>query len=178
MMVTEIILAVLSSLVTTLTEDFLGRRRDDVSVSELQNQVVDLMADQHALRFEIAEARVTVLALTRYLAFTHGEAFVLNDDRLRLVAEPSQDRRQVILGEVISDFDSSVRERVGRRAERRRGLPRPASPRPPGPASSAPRASSRETDAPITSEAALEAFFDGFDEEVLRARLGQGEHNG
>src|SRR5262245_29064618 len=76
-MVVELLAAILSPFVSQVTEHFLDGRRDTVPVSELQRQVLSLLAGQRELEFEVTQARMAVLALSRYLAYTHQETFIL-----------------------------------------------------------------------------------------------------
>lgn len=170
-MVTEILLAVLSPFVTKLTEDFLDHRRNTVAVTELQDQIVRLLADHRELQMEVVQARMAVVALTRYLVLTHGETFVLHGDRLELARDP-QGRRQTILGHVIEDFSSSVEARVGGRQSRPPEPRRPSRPLPPQ--SARPTSTTESADGSRTASAeALKGFFDDFEEEIMRARLGR-----
>ncbi|MDH2430412.1 hypothetical protein [Sphaerisporangium sp. TRM90804] len=157
-MVAELVLAVLYPFVGKLTEDFLNRRRKGVDIAEIQEQVVRLMASQRAVETELADARVTVLALTRHLVRTQGQTFVLHGDRLELLAgqEPGSG-----VGPVIERFSSSVEQRLHTRR---------AASGPPHVPARAPAA------APVSaadSAEALNSFFDGFEEEIMRARRGQ-----
>lgn len=149
----EFILAVLAPLVSKLTEDFLDRRRDRVSVVELQDQISRLLASRWQVEADVAQVRMAVIALTRYLARTQGEIFVLRDDLLEL-SIPSNDRRQETVGHAISDFNSLVEARLNRRPSLR-------SPKNP------------VRDRPVVSSEALNEFFDGFEEGIMRARLGR-----
>lgn len=165
-MIEPITLAVLKPLVTKLTEDFLARRRNKVAISELQDQVLRLLMSQRELQFEVTQARMAVVALTRYLALTQAETFVLHRDRLELAIEPP-DHRQAVIGHAIEDFNSSVEARLQRQSSR---MPRQR------PVSSLP-AKAVTSDVQNASPDALSRFFDDFDEEIMRTRLGREERN-
>jgi len=167
---------VLGPFVSKVTENFLGRQRNTVSVAELQDQVSRLLESQRELNVENAKTRVAVLFFARHLARTHGETFALTDDRLELVAKDTG-RREEIVEHALGGFSSSVEARLMERAGKSPGAAhvRPVSPptssRPPHPETST------ATVGTATSEA-LNRFFEGFDKEIMDARLGRGERDG
>lgn len=172
-MVAEIILSVLSPFVTKITEDFLGRRRATVAVADLQDQVVRLMASHRELEIEVAQARLAVVALTRYLVMTQGEIFALQGDHLTLEIKPRR-RRQVILGQVLDDFSSSVESSISKRQTLRPEFS-PDTPPQPSPLTRSASKNDSTNETPAAPNKALSGFFDGFEEEIMRARLGQEE---
>lgn len=161
MIESTIVAAVLSPLVSKLTEDFLRRRRNAVKITELQHQVVDLLASQRRLEVEAAQARLTVLALTRYLALSQHDIFVVHEDLLELAIAPGGENTAVI-GGAIDRFNSSVEAHVARRHRLAVESP-PQSPE---------RSARRQAEAD-----SLNRFFDGFEEEIMQARLGRGGSN-
>jgi hypothetical protein len=174
-MIETLVLAVLNPLVSKLTEDFLTRRRNTVHIADLQDQVVRLMASHLQLEEEVTQTRLSVIALTRYLARTQAEVFVLKGDFLQLVTvAPNQ--RQVLIGHAIQDFSSGVearlQERLGRSEQTtqqsKSQLSRSTQP-------DSTRATGGNNAA--SSSEALNKFFDGFEEEIMRARLGHGGSN-
>jgi hypothetical protein len=166
----DVALAVLTPFVSKLTEDFLDRRRGAVKTAELQDQVVRLMGDHRELEIEVAQTQKAVIALTRYLAFTQGEAFVFKGDRLELAISADGQRDEVV-GNAIGNFHRAVAEICAQRG----GRP-PGAPGQPRPQSSQPKASGSSTsDSRAASPDALDRFFEGFEEEVMKARLGQEE---
>lgn len=149
----EILLGVLSPFISTVTEDFLARRRDAVPLSELEDQVIRLAAGQRNMENELVQIRQAVVVLTRFLAEYGAETFSYQGERLEL-AGGLDERRQVVVGQVIESFEQEVTAQVqARRQRQRRPEPRPI---PAGPTSDQ-----------------LKGFLDGFEEEIRRARLGQ-----
>lgn len=167
--------AVLSPFVRKLTENFLNRQRNTVGVAELQDQVTRLLDSQRDLEFENTQARMVVLAFARYLAHTQREIFVLKNDRLEIVTRPPSEREEFI-EHAIDNFAISLEARLKRRAD---GSPEAAQPRPPSHSASSRSTSSESSTGAVgvaTSEA-LNKFFEGFEEEIMRTRLGRVEHN-
>ncbi len=169
-MIEAIILAVLNPLVTKLTEDFLDRRRNKVAISELQDQVLRFVAQQREMEIEVTQTRMAVLALTRYLALTQAEIFILKPDAIELAINPTKHERAVV-GHAIQDFSSSVETHL-QRSFRRSQVSRPTS------SSFSERSAKANRDhvQPASAEA-LDRFFDGFDEEIMRVRLGREDTN-
>src|SRR5262245_20166029 len=164
----DVALAVLTPFVTKLTEDFLDRRRGTVDTAELQGQVVRLMGDHRELEIEVAQTQKAVIALTRYLAYTQGKAFVFKGDRLELAIN-AEGQRDEIVANAIGNFKRAVEEM---RAQR--GGHAPGASEQPRPQSSQPKPSGNSTsDRRAASPEALERFFEGFEEEVMKTRLGQ-----
>lgn len=169
-MITAIIGAVLPPLIRELTDDFLDRRRDRVTVAELQHQVTHLLISQRQVEIELTQVRMAVLALTRYLAVTQNETFVFQNDQLEL-ASPPPARQPAAISKAIEDFHASVEARVNQ------------SRKPPSkidvklrPNTLAPNSLSAASKSPSAVSAdALARFFDGFDEEVMRERLHHSE---
>ncbi|MGI8330487.1 hypothetical protein ACRYCC_11030 [Actinomadura scrupuli] len=150
----EILLGVLSPFISTVTEDFLARRRDAVPLSELEDQVIRLAAGQRHMEDELVQIRQAVVVLTRFLAEYGAETFSYRGERLEL-AGGLDERRQVVVGQVIESFEQEVTAQVQARRQRSRRRPEP-----------------REIPAGPTSDQ-LKGFLDGFEEEIRRARLGQ-----
>jgi hypothetical protein len=170
-----IVLAVLKPLVSKLTEDFLNRRRSTVTIAELQDQVIRLMVSHRELEGQVTEARMSVIALTRYLALTQGGIFILNGDRLELATVPL-DQRQVLVGHAIEDFNSTVEARLQRQFKRAERTTRQS--RSPLPRSSGLAPTHGSVGAAVNSSEALNSFFDNFEEEIMRTRLGREEPSG
>lgn len=156
----QLIIAVLQPMLVKLTEYFLEKRRSSVTITELQDQVLQLLATQRDLQIEVINARMAVLALSRYLSLTHQEIFFLRGESLEL-AVAEQDQRQALIAPAIKDFGLSVEARLEHKRRRfvtqdnyQKVTPvaRPEIPQ-------------YESDA-------LGQFFDGFEEEIMRARLG------
>jgi len=181
---------VLPPLVSQLTEGFMDRRRDGVTVDELQRRVIDILVNQRAMEYEMTDMRMTVLALTRYLANSQRDTFVLyGDDRLEL-AVGSQPPRAAEISQALAEFQETMEElvrrraggSVGPRADGARHSPvgsRQQERAPLAPAVPVPRRYARSAEAEpleVTPEA-LSSFFDGFDEEIMRARLGRDAPN-
>ncbi len=156
-MVAELFLAVLSPFVSTLTEHFLNGKQEKVPVARLQDQVIRLMASQRELEIQVEDARRAVFTLTRYLAFSQGEIFAFHDNRLELAIK-SPGQRQVIIGHAIEDFNYSVMSRVQVKRNRQ------VTSRPEPVAGSS-----------IASSEALDRFFEGFEEEIMKERQGRGK---
>jgi hypothetical protein len=170
MMIETIVLAVLKPLVSKLTEDFLDGRRNKVAIADLQDQVLRLLRSQREMEIEISQARMAVLALTRYLALTQSETFVLRRDPLELVIS-SKVQELATVDHAIQDFDTSVKARLHResnRTARSHGTPSSSN----SVAAKGPTSHARDA-----SSGALDRFFDGFEEEIMRARLGREESN-
>jgi hypothetical protein len=173
-MIEQIVLAVLNPLVSKLTDDFLNKRRNTVAIAELQDQVIRLLAGHRELEIEVAQARMAVLSLSRYLALTQGNIFVLRDDRLEVAISP-QSERQIVIGHAIDSFSSSVEAHL----QRQLGRSSKASAHS-GSAVSPPALRSASGEGSMSSKRdrsseALSKFFDGFEEEIMRARLGREE---
>jgi hypothetical protein len=167
-----IIQQVLPPLLGQLTNGFLEGRRNSVSVAELQAQVVRLLVDQRLMEIDIEKANLTVLALTRFLANSQRNTFVLyDDDRLELNVRRRGTREDEV-GRALEDFYVDIERLTFRRA----GIP-PAKPQraetPSPPESWQPKATSASEPLAATPKA-LSTFFDGFEEEIMRARLGRG----
>jgi hypothetical protein len=162
-MMEQLLFVVLQPMVAKLTEYFLDKRRGSVTIAELQNQVLQLLAAQRDLQIEVTKARLAVIALSRYLSLTHQEIFLLRGESLEL-AVAEQDHRQALVAPAIRDFNQSVQARLARQSNQSmtRGddscKTRAALPSRPEAGQSAPDA--------------LSEFFDGFEEEIMRARLG------
>lgn len=158
-----LIVAVLQPMVAKLTEYFLDKRRSSVTIAELQNQVLQLLETQRDLQFEVASARMAVIALSRYLSLTHREIFLLRGESLEL-AVAEQEQRQALVAPAIRDFSQSLEARFARKNSQfasRVNDSREGQIAPP----------SRPEAVRSTSDA-LSKFFDGFEEEIMRARLG------
>jgi hypothetical protein len=171
-MIATIVPAVLGPLVKKLTNDFLNRRRNMVTISELQDQVVRLMASHRELQFEVAQAQMTVIALTRYLAMTQGQAFVFNGDRLELAIGP-QGQRETLIGHALSDFNSSVETHVRRQLNSAARTAQQPAPPAYSPSSRSIPTEGSASGAQALSSKALDAFFEGYAAEVMQARLGR-----
>ncbi|MBV9011135.1 MAG: hypothetical protein JO281_23045 [Pseudonocardiales bacterium] len=152
--ITKVIFAVLSSLVKKLTENFLDGRRDKVSVRDLQDQVIRLVASHSQMQTEVTRIRMTVIALIKYLALTQGEVFILHDDDLLELAVLASDQRMEMIGYAIGNFDTLVKARLNQR----RSLRSPKE---------------QASNSPTVASEALNKFLDGFEEEIMRARLGR-----
>ena len=169
-----IIQQVLPPLLGQLTNGFLEGRRNSLTVAELQAQVVRLLVDQRQMEVDIEKANLTVLALARFLANSQRKTFVLyDDDRLELNVSRLGPREDEV-GQALEDFYVDI-ERL---AFRRAGIP-PAKPQraesPSPPESRRPRPKATPPREPLAATPkALSTFFDGFEEEILRARLGHG----
>lgn len=158
--------AVLSPFVSKLTDNFLNRQRNSVAVTELQDQVARLLDSRDDLEIESIQTRMAVLAFARNLAFTQHDIFVLKGDRLEVLGRPSSGREELI-ERAIDDFSLSLEARL-KRIEARRAREAEPYPRPtftPGPPSNV----------GVATPEALAKFFDGFEEEVMRARMGRDE---
>lgn len=162
----QLLIAVLQPMISKLTEYFLEKRRNSVTIAELQNQVLQLLETQRDLGIEVTKARLAVIALSRYLSLTHQEIFLLRGGSLELaVAEQAQ--RQALVAPAIRDFGQSVEARLVKRmnSSTTRGYhSRKAWTAPPA----------RPVITPAES-AALAEFFNGVDEELMRTRLGGGK---
>lgn len=169
--------AVLSPFVSKLTDNFLNRQRNTVTVAELQEQVTRLLDTQQDLVIESMQARMVVLAFARYLARTQREIFVLRDDhRLEVISRPPSEREDLV-ERAIEDFTLSLETRL-RQNEARRSR-EAAQPWPP-PRSPRSRSTSSQTPPStvgVATPEALNKFFDGFGEEIMRARLGRAEYD-
>jgi hypothetical protein len=159
-MVGEILLAVLPSLVSTLTDQFLGRKRGSIDLTDLQQQVTQLAINQQVLSAEADQARRAVKVLVRYLTVAERETFLLRGDHLEL-AEGVAGRPDNDLARVLQEFGTSVEGQVRQRQPKLRSSA-------PGPSPSG----AGEAVEDDRLEQALEHFFDGFDEEIRKARLG------
>jgi hypothetical protein len=159
-MVGEILLAVLPSLVSTLTDQFLNRKRDTVDLTDLQQQVTQLAINQQAVSAEAEHARRAVKVLVRYLTVAEKATFLLRGDHLEL-AEGVAGRPDNDLARVLQEFGTAVEGQVRQRPPKLRSSVPGSSPSGAGEAVGDDRL-----------EQALEHFFDGFDEEIRRARLG------
>jgi hypothetical protein len=169
-MIEAIVLAVLKPLVSKLAEDFLGGRRNKVAIVDLQDQVLLLLRSHRELEIEISQARMAVLALTRYLALTQSETFILRRDPLEL-AISSNVRELATVDHAIQDFNSSVKARLQKQSNRTARSHGTSSP------SNFMLGKSSTSHATDESSEALNRFFDGFEEEIMRTRLGREESN-
>lgn len=160
-MVGEIIIAVLPSLVSTLTQHFLGRNRDPVDVSNLQDQVARMAADQKALAADAEQAREAVRILVRYLTIAQNDTFLVRAGQLQLTEEMAHQPNRK-LAQSIQEFGTTVEKQVRQRQER----PQPKMSAPEPTDSSGAKAGHDDELAQ-----ALDRFFDGFEEEIQQARL-------
>ena len=174
-----IIQQVLPPLLGQLTNGFLEGRRNSVTVAELQAQVVRLLVDQRQMEIDIEKANLTVLALTRFLANSQRKTFVLyDDDRLELNVSRRGTREDEV-GRALEDFYVDIERLAFRRAgippakPQRGETPSPRGETPSPPESWRPKATSAREPLAATPKA-LSTFFDGFEEEIMRARLGHG----
>lgn len=156
----QLIIAVLQPMLVKLTEYFLEKRRSSVTITELQNQVLQLLATQSDLQIEVINARMAVIALSRYLSLTHQEIFFLRGESLEL-AVVEQEQRQALIAPAIKDFGRSVEARLEQKQRRlaTQGNSQRATP-------------VVRHKIPQHESDALNQFFDGFEEEIMRARLG------
>ena len=143
-MVAEIFLAVLPPLFGKLTEAFLGNRHQSVDLAQLQEEVARLVRSQRELAVELSEYQRATAHLVRYVARSRRDVFVFHGGQLVLAEQALQrdDLRELIDG-MGADLERRLRQRQAR-----------------------PPIADRQ------SASALDAFFDGFEEEVTRARLG------
>jgi hypothetical protein len=164
----HIALAVLEPLVGKLTDAFLRKKRQSVAVAELQDQVVQMLANQQKAEVEIRAAQLAILSLTRYLAMTQPNIFVLRGDRLEISAGPNGNGIEPSIGDALSAFNASVEHQVHQRID-------PATITPPAPNPSVPPRQLQKGVAPppCTDEEALNRFFEDFDREIMRTRLGE-----
>jgi len=150
-MLSSTIAAVLPSVAGKITEGFIQRKRTKIAITELQDQVVQLLASNRQLQIEAQETRLAVLALARYLAMTQAEVFALRDGQLALASAARDNASQKIAIEsAIHNFSS----RVESHPQSRRQQLIPA-----------------RTPTPTPAKAPRD-FIDGFNEEVMRARTG------
>ena len=164
----ELVTAVLSPFISEVTKEFLGRRRKDIQLKDLQRDVEQTMAAQADLAVNIDEIRKAVVVLARYLALTNSELFYLSENVLGLTERPSKDMA-VRFTPAIAQFQGHVERRaVARRTEQARSVGRRQ-------AQTWPETSSRAQQPTQGQE--LDDFFDGFNEEVMRARLERGDDN-
>lgn len=195
-------LEALGPLIDALGDNFLAQQRDMVTVAQLQDQVIQLLVADTGPDIDVGRVKMTVFTLIRLLATTQHRVFRLSGDRLWVLSEP-QAQRQILIEDAIDDFDDDVEARL-RRHSGRSAEPAPQSQtapvagRPPRrrPRRNVTRTSPAPAPAPVpvpksgpgenrnmpagpgsqqSSDPALDAFFDGFHEEILRARLGRTE---
>lgn len=146
-MLVEVLMGVLEPFISKMIEQFLKRRRNAVDLGELQDQVAQLIATQHALSADAAEVRRAVAVLARYLVLSRQDVFLIRADELRLT-ERSDQRGDVAVEAAITDFGHLVERGIQRRHQVR---------------------------ANRGNSAALDGFLDGFAEEILEVRLGRAE---
>lgn len=160
-MVGEIILAVLPSLVSTLTDHFLNQKRGNINLTDLQFQVGQLAMKQNELSAEAEHTHRAVRVLVRYLTMNEGETFLLRAGRLELTDgvahKPDSD-----LARILQEFGTTVKGQIRQRQPEPQ-LRTYAPTHPPSGGTGAVR------DDPLD---AFDRFFDGFGEEIRQARLG------
>jgi hypothetical protein len=162
----QIIIALLPSMAKKLAEYFLDKRRNSVTIKELQDQILQLLEVQRGLQIEATQARLAIMALTRYLALTQQETFLLRGGSLELAAG-DRGKGRALVEPAIRDFSHTVQARIER--QNRRSTRLTSVPKNRATISSATPV--QRTVSPEESKA-LGVFFEGFEEEIMRTRLG------
>jgi hypothetical protein len=106
------------------------------------------------------------MVLTRYLALTQQETFLLRGGSLELSVENNSQGRASV-EPAIKDFSHAVQARIERQNQRSAHLPGASKNR----AAISSATPVQRTVSPDGSKA-LDDFFDGFEEEIMRTRLG------
>jgi hypothetical protein len=159
----EVLTALVGPFVQTITQEFFRGRRETVELVELREEVVRLASEQGRLAEDAASAQSAFRVLVELL--TRGEVFAVREESLSIAPSGTEVGR-LELPDYLHGFEIRVESAASkihepaRRSQRPRGTDRPRVAPP------------RRRNVPAQELGrSLDAFFDGFDEELRNERL-------
>lgn len=163
-MLAEVLIGLVGPFVQTVTQEFFRGRREAVQLSDLREEVVRLASEQGRLAQDAAEAQSAFRVLVELL--TRGEVFAVRNQSLSLDPAGTGVGR-LELPDYLHGFEIRVESAASKVTEPRLRPQRPA--RPERAHAASPK--NREV-TPEELDRSLEAFFEGFDEELRDERQG------